>query len=74
MLRSLWTFFVLVSLQEDVLCIEKEVIREEVVEEVIEYEYEINKDGTKTCVGERNLGKTVTTQVQAFRIHRGKEL
>ena len=47
--------------QEEVVCIEKEIIREEVIEEVIEYEYEI-RNGVKVCVGERNMGKTVTTQ------------
>ena len=43
------------------VCIEKEVVTEEVIEEVVEYEYEI-RNGVKVCVGTRNLGKTVTTQ------------
>ena len=41
---------------------EKEYIREEVIEEVIEYEYEV-VDNQRVCVGERNLGRTVTVQV-----------
>lgn len=40
---------------------EKEYIREEVIEEVIEYEYEV-VDNQRVCVGERNLGRTVTVQ------------
>ena len=41
---------------------EKEMVREEVIEEVIEYEYEVVGD-QRRCVGQKNLGRTVTVQV-----------
>ena len=48
--------------QEERIVTETEIVREEIIEEVIEYEYEVvgNK---RTLVGEKNLGKTVTVQV-----------
>lgn len=42
---------------------EKEMVREEVIEEVIEYEYEVVGD-QRRCVGQKNLGRTVTVQVR----------
>ena len=51
--------------QEERIVTETEIVREEIIEEVIEYEYEVvgNK---RTLVGEKNLGKTVTVQVGIF--------
>ena len=42
---------------------ETEYIREEVVEEVVEYEYEV-VDNQRRLLGERRLGRTVTVQVR----------
>ena len=41
---------------------ETEMVREEIIEEVIEYEYEVIGDQRK-LVGERNIGKTITVKV-----------
>ena len=43
----------------------EEIITNEVVEEVIELEFEI-VDGKKTLVGEKNLGKTVTKEIETI--------
>ena len=45
---------------EERMITEKEYIRE-IIEEVIEYKYEV-VDNQRVCVGERNLGQTVTVQ------------
>ena len=44
---------------------EEEIITNEVVEEVIELEFEI-VDGKKTLVGEKNLGTTVTKEIETI--------
>ena len=44
---------------------EEEIITNEVVEEVIELEFEI-VDGKKTHVGEKNIGKTVTKEIETI--------
>ena len=44
---------------------EEEIITNEVVEEVIELEFEI-RDGKKMLVGERTLGTTVTKDVETI--------
>ena len=49
----------------------KEVVTEQVIEEVVEYEYEI-RNGVRKCVAERNIGKTVTTQVRVRKCSREK--
>ena len=41
--------------------ITEEYICKEIIEEVIEYNYEV-VDNQRVCVGERNLGRTVTVQ------------
>ena len=47
---------------EEVLVCEKETVREEIIEEVIEYEYQVIGD-QRHCVGQKNVAKTVTVQV-----------
>ena len=44
---------------------EEEIITNEVVEEVIELEFEI-VDGKKTLIGEKNLGTTVTKEIETI--------
>ena len=48
---------------EEVLVCEKETVREEIIEEVIEYEYQVIGD-QRHCVGQKNVAKTVTVQVR----------
>ena len=48
--------------QEEIQIVERETVREEVIEELIEYEYEV-VDNHRKLVGEKNLGRTVTVQV-----------
>ena len=48
--------------QEEIQIVERETVREEVIEELIEYEYEV-VDNHRRLVGEKNLGRTVTVQV-----------
>jgi len=50
------------TVQEDRVITETELVREEVVEEVIEYEYEVIGD-QRRLVAENNIGKTVTVKV-----------
>ena len=45
------------------IVIEEEIITNEVVEEIIEYEFEVT-GGQKTLVGERQLGKVVTRETE----------
>ena len=47
------------------IILEEEIITNEVVEEVIEYEFEVT-GGRKTLVGERNLGSVVTRQTETI--------
>ena len=56
---------VLVEEQSDQVVYEDEIITNEVVEEVIELEYEI-VGGKTTLVGEKNLGTTVTEEIETF--------
>ena len=43
------------------------MVREEIIEEVIEYEYEVIGDQRK-LVGERNIGKTITVKVPRYSV------